>query len=360
MFVTKFIVMARSLIAETPLLLTNPPHAIIDGFKSWDWHLNQHNLVTISDPLFSTPQSYTLHLLLAPQTTSTPETKHTMASVFQAGYTAVITGGASGIGLALAKKCASHGMKVLISDINDQALSSAASSVGGSSSISTIRADVSSLDDWARLKAKVQSDLGGKVNLLALNAGRSVQSGWDDPEAFHKTLDTNLYGVVNGIATLLPTVRDTAAAGGGGRAAIVITGSKQGITNPPGNPAYNASKAAVKTVAEHLSWDLRGTPEVGVHLLVPGWTFTGLTAASGKKEKPEGAWWPEQVVDYLEKKMGEGKFYVICPDNDVSEETDKKRMLWSVGDMVQGRPPLTRWRDEFKEEAKEWMDQQQV
>jgi NAD(P)-dependent dehydrogenase (short-subunit alcohol dehydrogenase family) len=279
-----------------------------------------------------------------------------MASVFQAGNTAVITGGASGIGLALAKKCASHGMKVLIADINDEALSSTASKIGGGN-VSTVKADVSSLDDWASVKNRVQSDLGGKIHLLALNAGLGFKSGWDDVTAFHKTLDTNLYGVVNGITTLLPVVQQTAT--GGSRAAIVITGSKQGITNPPGNPAYNASKAAVKTIAEHLSWDLRGT-EVGVHLLVPGWAFTGLTAAIGETKKPDGAWWPEQVVDYLEKKMGEGKFYVICPDNDVSEETDKKRMLWSVGDIVKERPPLTRWRDEFKEEAKEWMDKQQV
>lgn len=279
-----------------------------------------------------------------------------MASIFKAGNTAVITGGASGIGLALAKKCQSYGMKVLIADINEESLSTASSSIQGAA---TVKADVSSLDDWARVKDKVQSELGGKIHLLALNAGRSVKSGWDDVSAFHKILDTNLYGVVNGITALLPTVRQTAAEGGS-KTAIVITGSKQGITNPPGNPAYNASKAAVKSVAEHLSWDLRATPEVGVHLLVPGWTFTGLTGASGKNEKPEGAWWPEQVVEYLEKKMAEGKFYVICPDNDVSEETDKKRMLWSVGDIVNGRPPLTRWRDEFKEEAKEWMDKQQV
>lgn len=281
----------------------------------------------------------------------------TMASVFQPGNTAVITGGASGIGLALARKCHSAGMRVLIADVNDSALSSASTSIGDKN-ISTIKADVSSLSDWASIKSKVDSDLGGKIHLLALNAGRSVKSGWDDVSAFHKILDTNLFGVVNGISTLLPAVQATAT--GGSKTAIVITGSKQGITNPPGNPAYNASKAAVKSVAEHLSWDLRGTPGVGVHLLVPGWTFTGLTGASGNNEKPEGAWTPEQVVEYLEKKMGEGKFYVICPDNDVDEVTDKKRMLWSVGDLVQGRPPLTRWRDEYKDEAKEWMDKQQV
>ncbi len=63
---------------------------------------------------------------------------------------------------------------------------------------------------------------------------------------------------------------------------------------------------------------------------------------------------------YLEEKMGEGRFYVICPDNDVSVEKDKKRMLWAAGDVVEGRPPLSRWRDEWKTEAEEWMEKQKV
>ncbi len=139
----------------------------------------------------------------------------------------------------------------------------------------------------------------------------------------------------------------------------MITGSKQGITNPPGNPAYNASKAALKSLAESLSYDKRET-QTSVHLLVPGWTHTGLTGGGEQKEKPEGAWWPQQVAGYLEEKMGEGRFYVICPDNDVSAEKDKKRMLWAVGDVVEGRPPLSRWRDEWKTEAEEWMEKQKV
>lgn len=59
-------------------------------------------------------------------------------------------------------------------------------------------------------------------------------------------------------------------------------------------------------------------------------------------------------------KMKDNKFYIICPDDQVTEETDKKRMLWSVGDIINGRPPLTRWRPEYKEEAEKWMAQQQV
>jgi hypothetical protein len=86
---------------------------------------------------------------------------------------------------------------------------------------------------------------------------------------------------------------------------------------------------------------------------------SGNTPGSGK-DKPAGAWWPSQVADYLYKKMEEGKFYAICPDDDVSEETDKRRMLWSVGDIINERKPLSRWRDEYKDEAAKWMDQQKL
>ncbi|EON68616.1 hypothetical protein W97_07874 [Coniosporium apollinis CBS 100218] len=166
----------------------------------------------------------------------------------------------------------------------------------------------------------------------------------------------NLFGVINGLNTFIPVIRSQDKP-----SAIVITGSKQGITNPPGNPAYNASKSAVKTLAEHLSYDMRGT-NTSVHLLVPGWTFTGLSGGhpGSSKEKPAGAWAPSQVAEYLYKKMEEGKFYVMCPDNDVTEEKDKKRMLWSVGDIVNERLPLSRWREEYKEEAERWMEQRDV
>ena len=168
-------------------------------------------------------------------------------------------------------------------------------------------------------------------------------------------MDTNYFGVVHGISTFLPSLRAQSTS----PTTIIITGSKQGITNPPGNPAYNASKAAIKSLAEHLSYDLRGT-NTSVHLLVPGWTYTGMTKARGAEAKPDGAWYPEQVAEYLEKAIDEGQFYVICPDNDVSEEKDKKRMLWSVGDIIEGRPPLSRWREGYKIDAEKWMEEQEV
>ena len=142
--------------------------------------------------------------------------------------------------------------------------------------------------------------------------------------------------MINGINTFFPHFQDNNS----DQKAIVVTGSKQGITNPPGNPAYNASKSAVKTITEHLSFDLaKSSPKSSVHLLVPGWTFTGLTAG-GKKEKPAGAWAPEQVADYLYQKMGEGKFYAICPGMAVHQLVYSREMALTLTQITTwiGRP----------------------
>ncbi|KAL9122190.1 MAG: hypothetical protein Q9187_001255 [Circinaria calcarea] len=271
--------------------------------------------------------------------------------VFKSGNTALITGAASGIGLAVAKLCRKHGMNLALVDNNITNLSTAKECLQGDGETEIYPMDVSKLDEWNALKAKVEKRFKG-VDLLMLNAGLGIKSGWEDVEYFHTIMDTNLFGVINGISTFLPTLRSSPSP-----TSIVITGSKQGITNPPGNPAYNASKSALKTIAEHLSYDLRST-DTSVHLLVPGWTHTGMTGGGQAKEKPAGAWAPEQVAEYLEGKMGEGVFYVLCPDNDTSVEKDGKRMLWSVGDVINERPPLSRWREEWKEEAEQWMAKQ--
>ncbi|KAM0454165.1 hypothetical protein ACHAPV_008633 [Trichoderma viride] len=278
------------------------------------------------------------------------------AAVFAPGSTALITGGASGVGLAIAKLCRSKGMKLLLVDRNAEALEKAKAEVGSSSSdVATSVLDVSKLEGWASLRDQAAKTFGS-IELLVLNAGVGARGTWGDNDYFRTVLETNLFGVINGINTFLPVVQEAAKSR---PTSIVITGSKQGITNPPGNAAYNASKSAVKTLAEHLSWDLRDT-KTSVHLLVPGWTFTGMTGGGQAKEKPAGAWAPEQVADFLYKKMEQDKFYVICPDNETTEETDKKRMLWSTGDIIKERPPLTRWRPEWKEEATETIAKTQV
>jgi len=199
-------------------------------------------------------------------------------SVFRPSAHALITGGASGVGYAVARLCLAHSMRVSIVDSNQSSLDIARKNLSGD--VKCIQADVSSRSDWASIRQQVGLD----VDLLMLNAGVGGKGTWGDEDYFDKILATNLGGVVNGLNAYVPSFKERAEmegkeGKGEGKSAIVITGSKQGITNPPGNPAYNASKAAVKTLAEHLSFDLKDTG-VGVHLLVPGWTFTGLVSCA--------------------------------------------------------------------------------
>ncbi|KAK4987281.1 hypothetical protein LTR50_004707 [Elasticomyces elasticus] len=276
-------------------------------------------------------------------------------AVFRAGANALITGAASGIGLAVAKLCASHSMNLILVDNNREKLESAKSSIDSKGSIDVHDIDVSDLSAWTSLSSALE-EKSTTLDFLHLNAGIGAKGEWTDNGYFHKVFDTNFFGVVNGLNTFYPHFAATAQQSGEQKA-IVITGSKQGITNPPGNVAYNASKAAVKTVAEHLSFDLaKAAPGTSVHLLVPGWTYTGLTGGGKTTAKPDGAWAPEQVAEYLYSKMERDVFYIICPDNDVDTETDKKRMLYSVGDIVYERKPLSRWREEYKESSKEAME----
>jgi NAD(P)-dependent dehydrogenase (short-subunit alcohol dehydrogenase family) len=178
------------------------------------------------------------------------------------------------------------------------------------------------------------------------NAGTAPGGGpFDHYERWQHVLGVNLWGVVNGVHAFAP-----AMIAQGTPAIVVNTGSKQGITCPPGDTAYNVSKAGVKVETEALAHALRNTPgcQVSAHLLVPGWTHTALTAG-GRSEKPAGAWTPEQVVDYFLDALGRGEFYILCPDNDVTRELDAVRVLWAAGDITENRPPLSRWHPDYKD-----------
>ena len=134
-----------------------------------------------------------------------------------------------------------------------------------------------------------------------------------------------------------------------GRPGLIInTGSKQGITTPPGDPAYNIAKAGVKVFTEALQHELRNTPGclLSAHLLIPGFVFTGLTA-KGRTEKPAGAWTPEQTADFMLERLAAGDFYILCPDNDSPRQLDERRILWSAGDIVENRPALSRWDSDY-------------
>jgi len=83
-------------------------------------------------------------------------------------------------------------------------------------------------------------------------------------------------------------------------------------------------------------------------LLIPGFVFTNL-AAHGRREKPAAAWTPEQTVDFMMERLGVGDFYILCPDNDVPRSLDERRILWAAGDIVENRPPLSRWHPDYKQ-----------
>jgi NAD(P)-dependent dehydrogenase (short-subunit alcohol dehydrogenase family) len=259
---------------------------------------------------------------------------------------AVVTGAGSGIGLAASAKFAALGMKVCMADLGGEALEAAAAKLRATAARPDVRSfavDVSNLEDVQRLKASVY-DAFGDVALLMNNAGTGGGGAlFGDPARWRRIIDVNLWGVVNGVQTFAPAMIGQGAAG-----AIVNTGSKQGITCPPGDTAYNVSKAGVKVVTEALAHELRNIEgcRVSAHLLIPGFTFTGMTAGS-RVEKPAGAWTADQVVDFLLASMAAGDFYVLCPDNDVPRELDERRILWAAGDIVENRPPLSRWHPDY-------------
>jgi NAD(P)-dependent dehydrogenase (short-subunit alcohol dehydrogenase family) len=266
-----------------------------------------------------------------------------------ANRVAVVTGAASGIGLAASAKFAALGMKVYLADLGGEALEAGAAKVRAAAAqpndVRSVPVDVSSLDDVKRLKASVY-DAFGEVAVLMNNAGTGGGGAlFGDPARWRRVLDVNLWGVINGVQTFAPDMIKQGTA-----AAIVNTGSKQGITCPPGDTAYNVSKAGVKVVTEALAHELRNTAgcRVSAHMLIPGFVFTAMTKGS-RTEKPAAAWTPEQVVDFMLPAMGAGDFYILCPDNDVPREMDERRILWAAGDIVENRPPLSRWHPDYKE-----------
>jgi NAD(P)-dependent dehydrogenase (short-subunit alcohol dehydrogenase family) len=206
--------------------------------------------------------------------------------------------------------------------------------------------DVSKLEEVRRLKDRVY-DRFGEVAVLMNNAGTSPGGGpLEHFERWQRVLNVNLWGVINGVQSFTQAMVDQRMPG-----AIVNTGSKQGITCPPGDTAYNISKAGVKILTEGLAHTLRNLEgcQISAHLLVPGSTFTGMTRR-GRTEKPPSAWTPDQVVDMLIAGMAAGDFYIICPDNDVTRDIDNRRILWAAEDIIRNRPALSRWHPDYQDE----------
>ena len=260
------------------------------------------------------------------------------------GKVAVVTGAASGIGLAAARRFAGLGMRVCLADRDEKQLAEAVDAAAGDD-VGACVVDVGDRASVARLAETVRERFG-PVSVLMNNAG--VAGGGDAlsrPEGWERVLRVNFLGVLHGVQAFVPTMADSGEPG-----LVVNTGSKQGITQPPGDTAYNVSKSAVKALTEGLAHTLRSRPgcRVTAHLLIPGFTYTGMVARR-VPERPPGAWTPEQVAERLLQGIAAGDFYILCQDNETTREQDERRILWAAQDVVENRPALSRWHPDWKD-----------
>ena len=263
------------------------------------------------------------------------------------GCTAVVTGAASGIGLAASRQLARLGLNLVLADLPgpalDQALHDVTAVAAQAAQVVAVPTDVSQAEEVIALRTAAFDRFGG-VSVLMNNAAVGSDPGkpWENADAWHGLMAINLWGVVNGVQAF------TSAMLASGKPGLIInTGSKQGITLPPGNSAYNVSKAGVRAFTELLAHELReagGT--VSAHLLIPGFTHTGMT---GSAEKPDAAWTAGEVVQFMLDSLDRGDFYILCPDNAVPRHVDERRMQWAIGDIVENRPALSRWHPDYKE-----------
>lgn len=267
-----------------------------------------------------------------------------MSKAIKTGGTALITGAGMGIGRAAALRCVREGMQLVAVDVLDvklQSLSAELAKFAPESQFTTLTADIGNVQEIARM-VKVCTDQYGAPSFLMNNAvtriGKGLEASLDE---WRSAMDINLWAVIETCRLLVPEMKKQGGA-------IVNVGSKQGITNPPGHPIYNITKSALKTYTESLEHALRTQigPPLTTHLLIPGWTTTG------ESEHRAGAWLPDQVVDMMLAGVNEGTFYIMCPDDETTEAMDHARILWGAGDIINRRPPLSRWHADWKEAAK--------
>jgi NAD(P)-dependent dehydrogenase (short-subunit alcohol dehydrogenase family) len=266
------------------------------------------------------------------------------------GRGAVITGAASGIGLATAMRLAQTGLRVVVADLPGAALDAAEEMIakaakGGAKDVLAVPTDVSQHDQVRRLR-KTAFDTFSDIAFVMNNAGVEGGGGpYENYAGWQKLLSVNLWGVINGVHEFAPALIAQKKP-----ALIVNTGSKQGITTPPGDTAYNVTKAGVKVTTESLAHALRNEPgcQVTAHLMIPGFVFTGMTAR-GRTEKPADAWTPEQAVEFMMTSLERGDFYILCPDGAVTRDMDERRMEWAANDIIQNRPALSRWHPDYKD-----------
>jgi NAD(P)-dependent dehydrogenase (short-subunit alcohol dehydrogenase family) len=199
------------------------------------------------------------------------------------GKTAVITGGASGMGLSMAESFAREGMNIVLADVEESALKIAAERIEAlGASVLAVQTDVASETAMDHLGAATR-DRFGDADILCLNAGVAGGGGRTDllsTKDWKWAIDVNLYGIIQGLRVFLGDMRRRDSGH------IVITASVAGLTSFPGSLPYNATKHAAVSIAEGLFSELAESgSNLGIHCLCPGIVATQIHRSERNRPK---------------------------------------------------------------------------
>ena len=271
------------------------------------------------------------------------------------GKVAVITGGASGLGRAMAERFARAGMSIVLADVEPKALAKAEAEMkAAGAKVIGVRADVSKADEVEALAQQTLAAFGG-VHLVANNAGVApLGNAWENSVAdWEWTLGVNLWGVIHGVRVFTPLLLAQ-----GGEAHIINTASVSGLISPPGSAMYNVTKHAVVTLTETLYHDLAlRQARIGCSVLCPAYVPTGIVdsernrpallqnPARGKSAEQQareamlrkavtsGKLSAADVAEKVYEAVREERFYIL------THPKIKPSIQWRMEDILQERNP---------------------
>ncbi|MFM8302723.1 MAG: SDR family NAD(P)-dependent oxidoreductase [Actinomycetota bacterium] len=245
------------------------------------------------------------------------------------GKVCVITGGAGGIGMAMAHRFRRAGMRIVIADVEGEALRAGAAALGGGDDALGVACDVTSLDDVHALRDRVAEHFGA-AHIVCLNAGVAPTGPIVDTsiETWRWVMDVNVMGVVHGIDAFARGLVDQ------GDGHLVLTASAAGLSTTPALGAYSATKHAVVGTAATLRAELTGTG-VGVSVLCPGLVRTRIFESERNRPDPtatshaspeaaamlrgviEGGTDPADIADAVHTAVVEDRLFIL-PTTDVA------------------------------------------
>jgi NAD(P)-dependent dehydrogenase (short-subunit alcohol dehydrogenase family) len=227
---------------------------------------------------------------------------------------AVVTGAASGIGLALSESFVGEGMRVVMADVDEQALTAQAHRLGDS-----VRPIVTDVRDQASVEraGQLALDTFGALHVAVNNAG-IVNGGnsWElSLEEWHRVLDTNLWGVIHGVRAFVPLILATGEEGH-----VVNTSSMAAVLALPGIGPYTVAKHGVLGLSDVLRAELAAiSASVGVSVVMPGMIRTGMN--------PVGVVEPSTVAANVLDAMRQGRPYVFTDDHSTKQVEDRLQAI---------------------------------